>query len=165
MGDVTGLAILGSTGSIGRQALDVVRALPDHLRVTALACRSDVEQLEAQLAEHRPAAVWAEAPPPGGVPPAGGTVDVPPLEELAVRDDVDVVLVATTALAGLTPTLAALRAGKKVAIANKEVLVVAGAEVRRALAEGEPAGAELRPVDSEHSGSVSGGSGRSQWSS
>ncbi|MCY4639763.1 MAG: 1-deoxy-D-xylulose-5-phosphate reductoisomerase [Chloroflexi bacterium] len=151
MGDVTGLAILGSTGSIGRQALDVVRALPDHLRVTALACRSDVEQLEAQLAEHRPAAVWAEAPPPGWMPPAGGTVDVAPLDELVVRDDVDVVLVATTALAGLTPTLAALRAGKKVAIANKEVLVVAGAEVRRALAEGEPAGAELRPVDSEHS--------------
>ena len=60
-------------------------------------------------------------------------------------------LVATTGLAGLAPTLAALRAGKKVAIANKEVLVVAGAEVRRALAEGAPAGAELRPVDSEHS--------------
>ena len=151
MGDVIGLAILGSTGSIGRQALDVVRALPGQLRVTALACRSNVDELGLQLAEHRPAAVWAEAPPPGWMPPASGAPDVAPLEELAVRDDVDVVLVATTGLAGLAPTLAALRAGKKVAIANKEVLVVAGAEVRRALADGEPAGAELRPVDSEHS--------------
>ena len=151
MVDVTGLAILGSTGSIGRQALDVVRALPDELRVSALACGSNVDELAAQLVEHRPAAVWADAPPPGWSPPQHAPAELAPLEELAVRDDVDVVLVATTGLAGLAPTLAALRAGKKVAIANKEVLVVAGAEVRRALAEGAPAGAELRPVDSEHS--------------
>ena len=151
MGDIIGLAILGSTGSIGRQALDVVRMLPNRLRVSALACGSNVEELGAQLAEHRPSAVWADAPPDGWSPPGAGAVSLAPLEELAVRDDVDVVLVATTGLAGLAPTLAALRAGKKVAIANKEVLVVAGAEVRRALAEGEPTGAELRPVDSEHS--------------
>ena len=151
MGDIIGLAILGSTGSIGRQALDVVRMLPNRLRVSALACGSNVEELGAQLTEHRPSAVWADAPPDGWSPPGTGAVSLAPLEELAVRDDVDVVLVATTGLAGLAPTLAALRAGKKVAIANKEVLVVAGAEVRRALAEGEPTGAELRPVDSEHS--------------
>ncbi len=151
MGDVIGLAILGSTGSIGRQALDVVRALPDDLRVSALACHGNVEELGAQLAEFRPAAAWVEAPPEGWTPRAHAGVDVAPLEELALRDDVDVVLVATTGLAGLAPTLAGLRAGKKVAIANKEVLVVAGAPVRRALEEGAPAGAELRPVDSEHS--------------
>ena len=63
MVDVTGLAILGSTGSIGRQALDVVRALPDELRVSALACGSNVEELSAQLVEHRPSAVWADSPP------------------------------------------------------------------------------------------------------
>ncbi|MEX1022234.1 MAG: 1-deoxy-D-xylulose-5-phosphate reductoisomerase, partial [Dehalococcoidia bacterium] len=73
------------------------------------------------------------------------------LDELATRDDVDVVLVATSGLASLEPTIAALRAGKKVAIANKETLVVGGHAVRTALEEGRARGAELRPVDSEHS--------------
>ena len=152
MGNVTGLAILGSTGSIGRQSLDVVRALPGRFAVRALACGGDVEELARQVVEHRPAAVWADAPPPGWAPSLDhGAPTLAPLHELATRDDVEVVLVATSGLAGLAPTLAALRAGKKVAIANKEVLVVAGAEVRRALDAGAAAGAELRPVDSEHS--------------
>jgi 1-deoxy-D-xylulose-5-phosphate reductoisomerase len=152
MGNVTGLAILGSTGSIGQQSLDVVRALPGRFRVRALACGGNVEELARQVAEHQPAAVWAETPPAGWAPPhAGASPTLAPLDGLATRDDVDVVLVATSGLAGLVPTLAALRAGKKVALANKEVLVVAGAEVRRALDAGAAAGAELRPVDSEHS--------------
>jgi 1-deoxy-D-xylulose-5-phosphate reductoisomerase len=70
---------------------------------------------------------------------------------MAVRDDVDVVLVGTSGLNGLTPTLAALRAGKAVALANKESLVVGGPVVREALEVGRHLGAELRPVDSEHS--------------
>jgi 1-deoxy-D-xylulose-5-phosphate reductoisomerase len=152
MGNVTGLAILGSTGSIGRQSVEVVRALPGRFRVRALACGSNVDELARQVAELRPAAIWADAPPAGWTPPLeGGGPALAPIEELATRDDVEVVLVATSGLAGLAPTLAALRAGKKVAIANKEVLVVAGAEVRRALDAGASAGAELRPVDSEHS--------------
>jgi 1-deoxy-D-xylulose-5-phosphate reductoisomerase len=120
--------------------------------VRALACGGNVQELARQIAEHRPAAVWADAPPAGWAPPLhDGAPTLAPLNELATRDDVDVVLVATSGLAGLAPTLAALRAGKKVALANKEVLVVAGAEVRRALDAGATAGAELRPVDSEHS--------------
>jgi len=107
----TRLAILGSSGSIGRQALEIARAHPDRLRVTRTGRRGD------------------------------------DLVALATADDVDLVLVATAGIAGLRPTLAALEAGKSVALANKEVLVVAGHLVR-ALAGG--ASERLRPVDSEH---------------
>jgi len=112
MSTPTRLAILGATGSIGRQALDVVKSHPDRLRVTRTGHRGD------------------------------------DLVALATADDVDLVLVATPGIAGLEPTLAALEAGKRVALANKEVLVVGGHLVR-ALAGG--AGERLRPVDSEHS--------------
>ena len=71
-----------------------------------------------------------------------------PLEEIVVRDDIDIVLAASSGLDGLPAILAALRAGKKVALANKEALVVGGPVVRQALEFGEPYGAELRPVDS-----------------
>ena len=107
----TRLAILGSTGSIGRQALDVVEAHPDRLRVTRAGHRGD------------------------------------DLVALATADDVDLVLVATPGIAGLDATIAALEAGKRVALANKEVLVVGGHLVR-GLSGG--AGDRLRPVDSEH---------------
>jgi len=145
------VAILGSTGSIGRQTLDVIRSLPDRFRVVALAAGQNVTLLEEQAREFRPkllcagreadylreriaekalAAKWAE------------------MEEMAAHPDVDVVVVGTVGAAGLGPSLAAARAGKAIAIANKEVLVMAGhiltAEARRH-------GAELRPVDSEHS--------------
>jgi 1-deoxy-D-xylulose-5-phosphate reductoisomerase len=112
MSGATRLAILGASGSIGRQALDVVAAHPDRLVVTRSGRRGD------------------------------------DLVGLATADDVDLVLVATPGIAGLEATLAALEAGKRVALANKEVLVVAGHLVRE-LAGG--AGDRLRPVDSEHS--------------
>jgi len=149
---VTRVAVLGSTGSVGEQALDVIRSMPDRFRVTALAAGLNSGRLQAQVSEFHPAAAHAR---PGRESDAL-RVAVPglawcSLEEIAVRDDVDVVLVATSGLAGLAPTLAALRAGKAVAIANKEALVVGGHAVRAALAEGAPRGAELRPVDSEHS--------------
>ena len=148
----TRVAVLGSTGSIGEQTLDVIRAMPEAFRVTALAAGLNTERLRQQIREFRPTAVNAR---PGHDADAlrAETPDVNwrSLEEIAVRDDVDVLLVATSGLAGLAPTLAALRAGKKVAIANKETLVVGGHAVRAALAEGAPRGAELRPVDSEHS--------------
>ena len=147
--DVIGLAILGSTGSIGQQALDVVRALPDRVRLVALAAGGRAGALRRQFDEFRPDAVWA-------LP--GHDADVlardvgrdrwQPMEQMAARPDVDVVLVATAGGAGLKPTLAALRAGKAVALANKEVLIVGGAVVRAAADEGS---GELRPVDSEHS--------------
>ena len=149
---VTRVAVLGSTGSIGEQTLDVVRSMPDRFRVTALAAGLNTARLQAQIREFRPAAAHAR---PGherdALCAASPDIDWQSLEAIAVRDDVDVVLVATSGLAGLAPTLAALRAGKAVAIANKETLVVGGHAVRAALAEGAPRGAELRPVDSEHS--------------
>lgn len=126
------LAILGATGSIGRQALDVVAAHPGRLRVTALAARSregDLRRIAADLGVRHIVA---------------GDGD---LVRLATADDVDLVLVATPGIAGLRPTLAALAAGKDVALANKEVLVVGGQLVRAASGG---AGRRLRPVDSEH---------------
>jgi 1-deoxy-D-xylulose-5-phosphate reductoisomerase len=128
----TRVAILGATGSIGQQALEVIAAHPDRLTVTALAARSRGEQLKALAARLNVKRV------------AVGDDD---LTALATADDVDLVLVATPGIAGLKPTLAALAAGKDVALANKEVLVVGGHLVRAASGG---AGKRLRPVDSEH---------------
>ena len=148
-GDVIGLAILGSTGSIGQQALDVVRALPGRFRVAALAAGGNVGLLRRQVEEFAPRAVWAR---PGHeaemLARDIGRGRWQPMAEMATRPDVDVVLVATSGGAGLEPTLAALDAGRAVALANKEVLIVGGPVVRAALDAG---GGELRPVDSEHS--------------
>jgi 1-deoxy-D-xylulose-5-phosphate reductoisomerase len=128
----TRVAILGATGSIGQQALEVVAAHPGRLRVTALAARSRGEALKKIAAGL------------GVTQVATGDDD---LVALATADDVDLVLVATPGIAGLRPTLAALAAGKDVALANKEVLVVGGHLVRAASGG---AGKRLRPVDSEH---------------
>ena len=142
------LAILGSTGSIGEQTLDVVRAMPERFRVVALAAGGNVGRLQAQVEEFRPDAVWAR---PGHeadrLASALGREAWQPMTAMAARPDVDVVLVATSGRAGMEPTMAALQARKAVALANKEVLVVAGRAVREAL----DAGGSLRPVDSEHS--------------
>jgi 1-deoxy-D-xylulose-5-phosphate reductoisomerase len=126
------VAILGATGSIGRQALEVVAAHPDRLTVTALAARSRRDELTALAATLGVSRI------------ASGDDD---LVAVATADDVDLVLVATPGIAGLRPTLAALAAGKDVALANKEVLVVGGHLVRAAAGG---AGKRLRPVDSEH---------------
>jgi 1-deoxy-D-xylulose-5-phosphate reductoisomerase len=143
-----GLALLGSTGSVGEQALDVVRNLPGRFRVVALAAGNNTGRLRTQVAEFHPAAVWAR---PGHeadrLASEVGREAWQPMEQMATRPDVDVVLVATSGRAGLAPTLAALEAKKAVALANKEALVVGGRAVREALANG----GELRPVDSEHS--------------
>lgn len=141
--------MLGSTGSIGRQALDVIRQLPGRFQAVALAAGGNTVELARQVAEVRPRYVFAERTSndlESAVSAAGAAVVS--MDEMAVADDVDIVLVGTAGAAGLTPTLKALRAGRPVAIANKEVLVMAGHLVRRAMLEGH---AELRPVDSEHS--------------
>lgn len=146
------LAILGCTGSVGQQALDVVRALPERFRVVALGAGTRTGLLREQVAEFRPEAAWAR---PGYEADALarelGRDRWQPLEEMAGRPDVDVVLVATSGIAGLAPTLAALEAGTPVALANKEVLAVGGPIVHAALVANAHRGAELRPVDSEHS--------------
>lgn len=145
------VAVLGSTGSVGRQALDVIRGAPEQFEVAALAGGRNLALLGEQAREFRPAAISAIDTPEAASLRSALSADWQDLETIATRDDVDVVLAATNGLAGLTPTLAALRAGKPVAIANKEALVVGGPAVLTALEEGRPLGAELRPVDSEHS--------------
>ncbi len=145
------LAILGSTGSVGQQALDVVRALPDAFEVVALAAGGNAGLLHAQTREFSPAALFARPGRDSDSLRAETSAAWQPLDVMATRDDVDVVLVATSGLASLPATIAALRAGKRVAIANKETLVVGGPAVRAALDAGRALGAELRPVDSEHS--------------
>src|SRR3954453_3641266 len=122
------LAILGSTGSIGRQTLDVVAWHPDEFRVVALAARSDSAGFRAQVAHLRPSlAVVVDGCAPGWEPAGvrlasgeAGLVWAAPLADAAL------VVVAAAGRAGLRPTLAALDAGKPVALANKESLVTAG---------------------------------------
>jgi 1-deoxy-D-xylulose-5-phosphate reductoisomerase len=147
---VTGVAILGSTGSIGRQALDVIRSLPGRFRVVALAGGNNRTLLEDQAREFHPSYVWCqdEAHHMDLKAAAGRTARWATMEEMASDNAVDIVVVGTSGNAGLMPTLAALKAGKAVALANKEVLVMAGHIVTRAAEDGR---GELRPVDSEHS--------------
>jgi 1-deoxy-D-xylulose-5-phosphate reductoisomerase len=145
------LAILGSTGSIGRQTLEVVRSLPDRFEVIALAAGSNVTLLEEQAREFRPQLVYAEREDAyirDRIATGAIEADWSFMEEMASHPRVDVVVVGTVGAAGLSPTLSAVEAGKAVAIANKEVLVMAGHIVT---SEAKKTGAELRPIDSEHS--------------
>jgi len=147
---VTGVAILGSTGSIGRQALDVIRQLPGRFRVVALAGGSNHTLLEDQAREFHPDSVWCqdETRHMDLKAASGRTARWATMEEMAADPRAGMVVVGTSGKAGLMPTLAALRAGKAVALANKEVLVMAGHIVTRAAETGR---GELRPIDSEHS--------------
>ena len=138
------VALLGSTGSIGTQTLAVVRALRGRVELVALAGGRNSRTLSSQLAEFRPRLYHALDP--NTVDSCGATMAS--LEEIASDDGVDTVVVATSGRAGLGPTLAALRHGKKVALASKEVLVMAGHLVMEAA---RCAGASLVPIDSEHS--------------
>ncbi len=132
-----GVAILGSTGSIGKSALAVLARQRDDFRVVALTALRNADAMARQVAEYRPALS-------GLVGERGPQL----LVEAATHPDVDIVINAVVGAAGLDATLAALRAGKRVALANKETLVMAGDLVREASREG---GGELVPVDSEHS--------------
>jgi len=146
---VTGLAVLGSTGSIGRQTLEVVRHLRRRFRIVGLAAGHNVTLLEEQAREFSPSLLWADREGDYLREKAGGLrARWTPMEEMASHPDVDIVVVATAGKAGLLPTLAAVRAGKVVALANKEVLVMAG---HLLVAAARQHGAELRPIDSEHS--------------
>jgi 1-deoxy-D-xylulose-5-phosphate reductoisomerase len=140
-----GVAILGSTGSIGTSTLQVLRRQHDRFRVVALTARSNAELLQRQAAEWHPAYVGLVNARKG----EGGTGQGPEcLIEAVTRADVDIVVNAIVGAAGLEATLAALRAGKRVALANKETLVMAGELVTEAARTG---GGEIVPVDSEHS--------------
>jgi 1-deoxy-D-xylulose-5-phosphate reductoisomerase len=143
MGGVKKIAILGSTGSIGRQALDVIRALPDELRIIALTANKNLDLLEEQIREFQPKMLYSAVKP--DIDYGGKFLSI---EEIVSHPEVDFVIVATVGNAGLKPTLAALQAGKTVALASKEVLVVAGEIVAR---EASLHQARILPIDSEHS--------------
>ncbi len=139
------LAVLGSTGSIGRQTLQVVRAFPERFRVLALAAGKNTGLLERQISEFKPRFVYYQAEKADAV---SGDYQFLSPEEMAAHPDVDTVIVAIPGSSGLGPTLAAVKAGKNVALANKESLVMAG---RIILSEAKRSGAKIMPVDSEHS--------------
>ncbi|PYP02613.1 MAG: 1-deoxy-D-xylulose-5-phosphate reductoisomerase [Gemmatimonadetes bacterium] len=142
-----GVAILGSTGSIGCSALQVLARQRERFRVVALTAHSNADLLQRQATDWAPGYVGIVN---GGRREAGGGMRTGPecLVEAATHPDVQIVVNAIVGAAGLEATLAALRAGKRVALANKETLVMAGELVTRTAREG---GGEIVPVDSEHS--------------
>ena len=138
------IVVLGSTGSIGRQTLDIVRAFPGEFEVVGLTAGNNTELLLEQVAEFQPRYVWCNAPP--AQLPAGCSVML--MDEMVVLPEVDQVMVALMGAVGLWPTLEALKAGKQVALSNKEPIVMAGAALKAAEAEH---GGTILPVDSEPS--------------
>jgi 1-deoxy-D-xylulose-5-phosphate reductoisomerase len=154
----TKLSILGSTGSIGRQCLSVVEALPERFAVVALAAGSNIDELAAQIARHRPEVVSvadaAKADELAVRLKARGIAPLPAMHHgregmLAVgtHSAADIVLSAAVGVVGLEATYEAVKLGKSVALSNKEVLVAAGELVMAAV---NKSGRELLPVDSEH---------------
>ncbi len=149
------ITLLGSTGSIGTQALDVVRQHPDRFGVYALVANNSVERLAEQVREFRPQVVVianeakreALSELVGDVPVeiCAGTEAIC---QVAASTEADIVLAAMVGFAGLRPTIKAIEAGRTIALANKETLVVAGELITRLSTE---KGAPLLPVDSEHS--------------
>lgn len=155
---VKGIAVLGSTGSIGCNTLRVVEALGEPFRIVALAARRNVAKLAEQIARHRPLLVSVEnercAEELKEHLRAIGTAVAPQiligeqgLIEVATHERASCVVAATVGAVGLVPTLRALEAGKRVALANKETLVMAGELVTRTA---QNSAAELLPIDSEH---------------
>mgnify|MGYP001188945779 FL=1 len=140
-----GVAVLGSTGSIGQSTLGVLARHRDRFRVVALTAHSNAELLSAQADRWRPAYVGLVN---GGEGQEGRGKGVACLVEAATHPEAKIVVNGIVGAAGLEATLAALRAGKRVALANKETLVMAGELVTRAAREGN---GEIIPVDSEHS--------------
>ena len=141
-----GVAILGSTGSIGTTALRVLARHPKRFHVAALTAFANATLLREQAEIHHPSFVGVVRN--GSVHPDGWREGTACLVEAVQRKDVDIVVNAIVGAAGLDATLAAVRAGKRVALANKETLVVAGELAAAACREG---GGEIVPVDSEHS--------------
>jgi 1-deoxy-D-xylulose-5-phosphate reductoisomerase len=137
------LAILGSTGSIGQQTLDIVRNNPNNFRVKGISAGKNTDLFYSQIDEFKPEYIYSLE-----------KLDKPvnckklSLEELAVQPDIDLLIIATSGKAGIVPVLAAIRAGKQIAIANKEALVMAGEIIMTEAAKHD---VQLRPVDSEHS--------------
>ena len=146
-GDVKHLAVLGSTGSIGRQTLDIVRSFPERLHIAGLAAGRNVDLLRQQIQEFRPKLAAIDSA--DGRDKLGDLdCEIVTAEEMAAHPDVDMVIVSISGMAGLKPTLAAIRSGKSIALATKEALVAAGAIVT---AEARKHGVTIMPIDSEPS--------------
>jgi 1-deoxy-D-xylulose-5-phosphate reductoisomerase len=137
------LAVIGSTGSIGQQVLDIVRDFPDKFRIIGLACGKNASLLSDQISQFQPKVVYS--PHKFNLP---GNIKLSSMEEIATHPEVDMVVIATSGKIGLTPTLAAIKSGKKIALANKEVLVMAGEIIMK---EAKLRQAQIMPIDSEHS--------------
>jgi len=155
---VKGLCILGSTGSVGQNCLRVVRSLPGCFRVVALSAGRNLETLAHQVLEFKPRLVVVANPEcveplrhrlqaPGDHQPPQIAWGEPGQVEAAILPDVDLLVSASHGTTGLVATYEAVRAGKQIGLANKEVLVVAGDLVMRAVREH---GSEVLPIDSEH---------------
>jgi 1-deoxy-D-xylulose-5-phosphate reductoisomerase len=153
---MTGVAILGSTGSIGLSTLDVLARHPERFRVVALTANRNAEKLAEQCRRYRPTYAAMADPAAArllqsllaGMPGAPEVLSgVAGLEQVAAAAEAHYVMAAIVGAAGLPPSLAAARAGKRVLLANKEALVMAGALFMDAVAA---SGAELLPIDSEH---------------
>jgi 1-deoxy-D-xylulose-5-phosphate reductoisomerase len=145
-----GIAVLGSTGSIGRQTLDVVSRLPDRFRVVALAAGANHDLLVEQISQFQPEIVACDNIS-GVVGGAAKTVCLSGEDGLiaaATHPDAEIVVVATSGHAAIMPTCRAIEAGKTIALANKETIVCAGELIMPLAARN---GVEIRPVDSEHS--------------
>ena len=131
------IAILGSTGSIGRQTLDVVRKHSDKFKIVGLACYHQSNAIREQIKEFKPEIVSITKKD-----------DEKAILKVATWSSADVVVVAMTGVAGLLPTLEAIKAGKDIALATKEVMVVAGDLMKKEIQRTD---ANLIPIDSEHS--------------
>ena len=138
------IVVLGSTGSIGRQTLDIVRSFPEEFEVVGLAAGNNIELFNEQVKEFNPKHVCCINPPAGGF--AGQ--EFTSMEDMVCLDNVDQVMVALMGSVGLIPTLNALKAGKSVALSNKEPIVMAGGLIKD---YEKRYGGEVLPVDSEPS--------------
>ncbi len=147
MGSITRkIAVLGSTGSIGQQTLEVVRAFPQRFRIIGLAASKNLDLLAEQVNEFKPRFVYFQEREATSL--LNAECEFLPLAEIARHPEVDIVVMATSGASGLLPTIAAIKSGKRVALANKEALVIAGEIITR---EAKLKRAQILPVDSEHS--------------
>ncbi|MBA3449691.1 MAG: 1-deoxy-D-xylulose-5-phosphate reductoisomerase [Chloroflexia bacterium] len=143
-----GVAVLGSTGSVGQQSLDVIASLPDRFYVVALAARTLSERLIDQVTRFQPDIVSVYEAPPAGHGIANAMSGDHGLIAAATHRDAEIVVVATSGHAAIAPIVCAIEHGKTIALANKEALVCAGELIIPLAAEH---GTWVRPVDSEHS--------------
>jgi 1-deoxy-D-xylulose-5-phosphate reductoisomerase len=145
MGNIKQVAVLGSTGSIGRQTLEVIGAQPQHFGIIGLAAGKNLALLTRQISQFKPRLIHFQGEK---APLPSAECKFMSLEEMASHPEADIVVIATSGKWGLKPTLAAARAGKRIALSNKESLVMAGEIIT---AEAKQNQAKILPVDSEHS--------------